>query len=347
MSYVGVLFGFLGMAGLAITPVDALSAPVVLISVDGLRPDAISRADAHGLRVPNLRRFLSEGAYAEGVIGVYPTSTVPSHATIVTGVDPAVHGIIDNTVFDPIHPGSEGYIWGRDIKAQTLWQAATVAGLKTASVHWPTTVDALGITYNIPQYAGAHAITHSDQRLMEAISRPDGYLSSLEEKVGPFVDHDYHEWDRVGERFAEQILRDQRPAFMTVHFVELDDVQHRVGVFRPEGAPVLESIDALIGQLMRTAFDVDPSTVIVVVSDHGFTDIHTEVNLVKVFADAGLIRLSAPDGTGKRHVIDWQVGVQAGETSALYLKNPQDQVVRNRVRAILAANAKVRGGPHS
>src|SRR5213594_2347276 len=41
--------------------------PVLLISIDGLRPDYILEADAHGLRVPNLRRLAAEGAYATGV----------------------------------------------------------------------------------------------------------------------------------------------------------------------------------------------------------------------------------------------------------------------------------------
>ena len=43
--------------------------------------------------MPNLRRFLKEGAYADGVQGVVPTVTYPSHTTLMTGVWPAKHGI--------------------------------------------------------------------------------------------------------------------------------------------------------------------------------------------------------------------------------------------------------------
>jgi predicted AlkP superfamily pyrophosphatase or phosphodiesterase len=50
-----------------------------MISVDGLSPEYVLKADAHGLKVPTLRRFLTEGAYAEGVIGVVPTVTYPCH----------------------------------------------------------------------------------------------------------------------------------------------------------------------------------------------------------------------------------------------------------------------------
>src|SRR5262245_61131414 len=55
---------------------------LVVISLDGLRPDYITAADAHGARVPNLRRFLREGSFAEGVLGVIPTVTYPSHTTL-------------------------------------------------------------------------------------------------------------------------------------------------------------------------------------------------------------------------------------------------------------------------
>ena len=50
---------------------------LVMISVDGMRPDYITEADAHGAKIPNLRRFLKEGTYAEGVVGVVPTVTYP------------------------------------------------------------------------------------------------------------------------------------------------------------------------------------------------------------------------------------------------------------------------------
>src|SRR5882757_8035431 len=69
------------------------SAPlVVLISVDGLKPEAMLEASAHGLKVPHLRAFMTDGVYANGVRGVLPTVTYPSHTTLITGASPARHG---------------------------------------------------------------------------------------------------------------------------------------------------------------------------------------------------------------------------------------------------------------
>jgi predicted AlkP superfamily pyrophosphatase or phosphodiesterase len=58
-----------------VLPVTLLAASVVLLSIDGLKPDYVLGADAHGLKVPNLRLLVSEGAHATAVTGVFPTVT--------------------------------------------------------------------------------------------------------------------------------------------------------------------------------------------------------------------------------------------------------------------------------
>src|SRR5262249_30398225 len=124
--------------------------PVVMISLDGLRPDYVTEADRHGLRIPTLRGLLRRGSYATGVRGVLPTVTYPSHTTLVTGVAPARHGIYSNAVFDPLGTNQEGWYWyASDIRVPTLWDAARTAGIRTASVNWPVTVGA-AITWDIP-----------------------------------------------------------------------------------------------------------------------------------------------------------------------------------------------------
>lgn len=69
---------------------------LLLISIDGLRPDYVLEADRHGLKLPNLRELVREGTYATSVRGVLPTTTYPSHTTLITGVAPAKHGIVGN-----------------------------------------------------------------------------------------------------------------------------------------------------------------------------------------------------------------------------------------------------------
>src|ERR1019366_8286636 len=111
---------------------------LLVVSLDGMRPDYVLKADEHGLKIPHLRRLLAEGAHASGVRGVLPTVTYPSHTTILTGVWPAKHGIYSNVVTDPLGRNLDGWYWYAEvIRAPTLWDAASSAGMKVGSVSHP------------------------------------------------------------------------------------------------------------------------------------------------------------------------------------------------------------------
>jgi predicted AlkP superfamily pyrophosphatase or phosphodiesterase len=134
----------------AFTPAVVTAEPLLLISIDGLQPADVIEADKRGINIPNLKRFVKEGSYASGVRGVLPTVTYPSHATLLTGVSPAKHGIIGNNSFDPMQINQSGWYWyASDFKVPTLWDAAAKAGKTTANVHWPVSVHAPSITWNI------------------------------------------------------------------------------------------------------------------------------------------------------------------------------------------------------
>src|SRR5262249_26338246 len=158
-------------------------------SIDGLKPDYVLEADKYGLKIPNLRRLVKEGMYATSVRGVLPTLTYPSHTTMVTGVSPAKHGILTNLPFDPYAKNMGGWYWyAEDIKVPTLWDEATKAGLRTASVDWPVTVGA-NINFNIAQYW--RASTPDDRKLLRVLSTP-GLLTEVEQAVGNYPEgYDY------------------------------------------------------------------------------------------------------------------------------------------------------------
>ena len=260
--------------------------PVLMISIDGMRPDYVTHADEHGLKLPTLRRFISEGSYADGVRGVFPTVTYPSHTTLVTGVSPAQHGILNNQVFDPERHFDGAWYWYADsIKVRTLWQAAHAAGIRTASVSWPVTVGAEAIDDDIPEYwrsdvTGAHA-NPQERLLMDAISRPQGSLKEMQARLGPYMpgNDTTIEGDRTRTRFAVDILHRDRPGFMTVHLSSLDEEEHLHGPFSPEANADLEQLDGLVAQLIAAARVANPAVTVFVVSDHGFAAIHDAVNL--------------------------------------------------------------------
>src|SRR5947208_539617 len=74
---------------------------IVVISVDGFRPDFYLDP---GWQTPTIKSLMKEGTYARGVNSVFPSMTYPAHTTIISGVQPAEHGIYYNAVFEPTGP---------------------------------------------------------------------------------------------------------------------------------------------------------------------------------------------------------------------------------------------------
>lgn len=316
--------------------------PVLLISVDGMRPDYVTEADQHHLRIPTLRRMMDEGAYAQGVVGVFPTVTYPSHTTLITGVAPALHGIVNNQRFDPNRQLSGAWFWySDDIKVPTLYQAAHAAGLHTASVSWPVTADA-SIDFLIPEYwrtaSPADAFNPDDRFLINAISRPDGEIARIQARTGtPYMkgNETTIEGDEIRTRYSLDILAQHHPEFMTIHLSSLDEEEHLHGPFSPEANADLEAIDAMLARLVAQEQKNFPDATIAVVSDHGFAEIHTAVNLYIPFLQAFLIQ-AGNSIAGSPMVKSWSAQPWlAGGMAAVMLHDSADTETREKVRALL------------
>lgn len=302
--------------------------PVVLISVDGLKPDDVFEADRRGLRIPTLRRLIADGTYAGAVTGVLPTVTYPSHTTMVTGVAPARHGILNNSPFDPLRRNQDGWMWyAEDIKALTLWEAAIRAGFVSSSVDWPVTVGA-PITFNVAQYW--RASTDDDHKLLRAVSTP-GLLDEGEKVVGRYpAGYIYTvESDTRRSEFAAWLITAKKPRFHTSYFSVLDEVSHAHGPSTPEVFATIEAIDGMIDRVWKAALEANPETVVCVVSDHGFAPYDRTLSLNVALEKSGLIDV---DDDGR--VRDWRAMAWA---NAIVLKDRNDAATLQAVRSALDA----------
>lgn len=273
--------------------------PVLLISIDGLAPDKVLRAEAHDLKVPVLRRFLKEGSYANEVVNVNPTVTNPNHTTLVTGVLPAEHGIYNNRPFAVSAKLPKSYSAYSQIKAPTLWRAAKAAGLSTASMFWPVTGGATDIDFDLH----------------------DG----SDEDDGKIVNDAIH------------LIRDKRPDLFTIHIVSLDHEEHKSGPNSPASRRKLEEIDAAVGRIIAAERKTRPDAIVAVVSDHGFAPIAHQTNLNAALVEAGFITLSAnaEPRIASWQAFAWYVGGSA----MIVLKDPKDRQASLRLEASLAALA--------
>ena len=322
-----------------VAPQDRKEPPLlVVISIDGLRPDYVTAADEHGAKVPNLRRFLKEGAHADGVEGVVPTVTYPSHTTLMTGVWPAKHGILANTTFDPLQKNYQGWYWyAEDIRVPTLWDAAAKSGRTTASVQWPVTVGA-HINWNIPEFWRAN--TDDDPKLLRAVATP-GLLAEAQNELGPFsggIDATV-EADKIRGRYAVWILQKKRPNLLTLHLIALDHTEHETAPFSAEAVAVLEGLDAVIGTVREAAERLAPSRAYVaVVSDHGFARTEAQLDLFPAFREAKLFTV---DDKGK--ITDWKaMPWVTGGSAAIILKDAGDAGTLAEVHELLT---KLAGDP--
>src|SRR5205085_8314610 len=87
---ISILFAVLALSGF--TSFGQKEEPsVLLVSFDGFRHDYINKYD-----LKNFKEFRNEGASADGLIPCYPSLTFPNHYSIVTGLRPGRHGLVDN-----------------------------------------------------------------------------------------------------------------------------------------------------------------------------------------------------------------------------------------------------------
>jgi len=239
----------------------AAKRPLLVISIDGLDHRYLRDRDKLGLKIPNLRRMLAQGAWANGVVGVVPTVTFPSHTTLVTGVRSDQHGILNNNL--PKEQGGTRYFSAKYLKVPTLWDIARKAGLKTAAIHWPVTVDAQ-IAWNLPEAFERRRGGGMDFESMAKTSTP-GLIEKISGKFPSFP----LEWvdDRVRALGTIYLLKYEKPDLILLHLVDHDSEAHETGPFSRQAIAMIEYQDELLGQILAAA---PKNMVVAVVSDHGF-----------------------------------------------------------------------------
>ncbi len=233
---------------------------LLVVSIDGLDHRWLRDADQLGVKIPTLKRLAREGAIADGVVGIVPTVTWPSHTTMVTGVSAWEHGIVSNN-----QPGKPGQRWWfvEFLKSKTLWELAGEKGLTTAAVWWPVTVGAK-IDFNLPEfwddasikpYAFAPVARHATPGLVEKIRSQDSSFGGKD-----FTD----EQAAIAVRF---ILETERPELTLWHLGDLDTAQHQTGAFSGHAKETLEHQDELLAKVLSV---LPEDSYVAIVSDHGF-----------------------------------------------------------------------------
>lgn len=219
---------------------------LILISLDGFRWDYVDR-----FKPVNLLKFIKHGVQAESLIPSFPSKTFPNHYTIATGMYPDNNGILGNLFYSYKNKATysisnktmvaDGSYYG----GTPIWVQAGKKGIVTASYFFPGT-EAIIEGYRPDYYKEYDGSIKNEVRVAQAIK-----------------------WLQLPEK--------ERPHFMTLYFSDMDDMGHRYGsnadsVLRT----TLKDLDIVLGslfsQIKQLAFPVN----IIIVSDHGMTDVPNE-----------------------------------------------------------------------
>ena len=206
-------------------PVAAITHGVI-ISIDGGRPDLLLRGDT-----PVLHAMLYRGSFTFWARTTAESVTLPSHTSMMTGVQPTKHGIqwnADLPLSRPVYPAYP-----------TLFQIAHKAGLTTAMAAGKSKFATLNVPGSI------------DHVFLPALDKAD----SNGDVTGPAVD--------MMARF--------KPDLLYVHLPSTDNAGHRYGWASPQYMAALHDADTCIGRILAAVDEagLTGSTFVLVTADHG------------------------------------------------------------------------------
>lgn len=313
-------------AFIAATAQAAPSKRVVLISIDGLTAEDSMRLGRLDAATPTLEALVASGVRAQGVVPTTPANTFPNHVTMVTGVSAATHGILDNDTFAP---GTDRhglfYHYASDVKSMTLFEAARESDLKTMAIWWPVTTGA-DVDYLLADIPGD--VLERGKYVYASASPEIRKVLRAPENAGEMTD---------ALRLQSAIGGlEGRPAFMAIHFTELDSAQHEYGVGSTEAMAALQDTDRRIGEFLEAlaAAGMREGTAIIIASDHGFSSLHSAVFPGALFRTYGLLQLNEAGELEKWLAYPWP----GGGALAIYI-NPEVEdrdAARNLVDHLIA-----------
>jgi predicted AlkP superfamily pyrophosphatase or phosphodiesterase len=237
--------------------------PLIVISLDGFRWDYLDR----GL-TPILTRLASEGVRARGLVPSFPSKTFPNHYSLVTGLYPEHHGIVDNVIHDSVLgawfriPDTAAVRDARWWGGEPVWVTAERQGVPSAAMFWPGSEAAIG------------GVRPSHWRPYDARVADGARVLQVMDWL--------------------ELPPDARPGVVLLYFSDTDDAGHRYGPASPQTDSAIAKVDGEIGHLLELldARGLGGRVDLVVLSDHGMAATDTSrVVVLDRYLDPGAAEL--------------------------------------------------------
>ena len=217
---------------------------IILISADGFRHDLADKYKA-----ANLLRLRSKGVYCDFMLPSYPTLTFPNHYTLVTGLYPAHHGLVDNHFYDPKKQSTYSMSAKFDVGDSSwyggtpIWTLAEQQHMITASFYWVGSEAPIG-GYTPTYWYHYNTAIPMDQRI------------------------------QIVKNWLE-LRPDKRPHLITFYMPEVDHAEHLYGPDAPQTKEAVQFVDQSVADLVSTVDSLGLNVNYIFVSDHGMTTVDT------------------------------------------------------------------------
>lgn len=304
---------------------------LIILSHDALVYDDL----AYLKNRPVFSHLLENGARVNTLRSIYPTVTYPVHTSIITGVYPNRHGVIDNEVLEIGALSSPWHWFSSSNKSPTLFTAAKKAGLTTAAVFWPVTGNDPDIDYLIDEYWSQPYDRDPEDAFLRSGSSEEVVELILKKNLPILRGHErkHPEADDFVISCACDMIREFKPDVLAIHPASIDSIRHKTGLFSRRVEEFLDHTDRWTGMIIQAAKDagVFEDTDFIIMSDHGQLEIKRSVNINVLLCDKGLI---TTDSMG--NLLDWDAYCKSTALSAqVYLKDPSRMDIRNRTYDLL------------
>lgn len=220
---------------------------LIVMSMDGFRWDYTD-----SVYTPHFDQIEKTGVKAESMKVSFPSKTFPNHYTLVTGLVPDHHGIVNNTFYAPEYDevysiGNRKAVQdGKFYGGEPIWNTAEKQGLKAASYFW----------------VGSEAD-----------------IQDMHPSYWKVYDHDFDFYQRADSVIAWLSLEEsKRPRMITWYVAEPDGVGHHEGPHSPKADSVVQALDQLLGYFMKKLANhpLADQVNVIITSDHGMGSICEE-----------------------------------------------------------------------
>ena len=214
---------------------------VFIISLDGGKPDVIQQS-----QMPVLKRLVAEGACTWGAQTTVPSSTLPSHVSMLTGVQPAKHLVTWNS-----YKPEAGVV-----KVPTVFSLVKQAGGSTAMFVGKEKFKHLLVPGSVDEFGYNRKVSGEVTKLMEGEKKPTKEGTVLAKTVSAD---------------AAAYIAAKQPTLCFIHFTDTDSTGHKFGWGSPEQRQAFADEDAGLDTMLKAIRKAGllETSVIIVTADHG------------------------------------------------------------------------------